>query len=108
MADAGQLVEGKAIAVEIEGRPVALFRIGEEIYALDNVCPHAGARLDQGRVANGVVSCPLHGAKFELATGRCRTPQIGGERPIATHHVRIAGSRIEVALSAMPVTNPSV
>lgn len=49
---------------------VALFREGDQVYALDGICPHAGGPLAQGTVAAGIVTCPWHGWQFEIASGR--------------------------------------
>ena len=103
---ATQLTEHQSIPVEIDGRAVLLVRSGEKIYALDNLCPHSGARLDKGRVQGGVVICPLHGARFDIATGICRTRQLGDIPPIITHAVRIVEGCVEVALAAAPMTAP--
>ncbi len=76
MAEA-HLAEGQAVTMDVDGRPVAVCRSEGRLYAFDNLCPHSGARLGLGRVAKGVVSCPLHGAKFELASGRCLSVAMG-------------------------------
>jgi 3-phenylpropionate/trans-cinnamate dioxygenase ferredoxin subunit len=99
------LAEGQAVAVEIEGRPVVICRSGQRIFAIDNLCSHSGSRLAEGRIAKGVLSCPLHGAKFDLATGACLSVQMG-LADVVTHEVRVADGRIEVALSARPMTKP--
>ena len=91
--------------MEIEGRPVVLFLSGGKVYALDDLCTHAGSRLHGGRVLGEVVACPLHGARFELATGRCRAPQIG-LRSVVTHQVRVVNGQVEVALTAAPMAEP--
>jgi 3-phenylpropionate/trans-cinnamate dioxygenase ferredoxin subunit len=99
------LVEGQGRAAEVEGRPIALFLWEGEVFALDNLCPHSGARLAVGRIARGVLSCPLHGARFELASGQCRTPQMG-LGCVITHEVRVSDGYVEVALAAAPMTEP--
>jgi 3-phenylpropionate/trans-cinnamate dioxygenase ferredoxin subunit len=99
------LMEGQGRAAEVEGRPIALFLWEGEVFALDNLCPHSGARLALGRVAKGVLSCPLHGARFELASGQCRTPQMG-LGCVVTHEVRVSDGYVEVALAAAPMTEP--
>jgi nitrite reductase/ring-hydroxylating ferredoxin subunit len=108
VAAASQLAEGMSVAAEIDGRAILLVRSGEMIHALDNLCPHSGARLDRGRVLNGAVVCPLHGARFDLVSGQCRTPQLGHLNPIVTHAVRIVDGHIEVALAVAPMTAPLV
>jgi 3-phenylpropionate/trans-cinnamate dioxygenase ferredoxin subunit len=100
------LPESRGVAVELHGRAIALWRTGDEVFALDNLCPHFGSRLEDGRVKDGVLACPLHGARFELATGRCRTPALG--RDVVAHAVRVADGQVEVALSPEPVVQPQV
>ena len=56
-------------AVEAEGRQIMLYRHQGRLYALDNVCSHAGGLLSRGTVAGLTVTCPLHGARFSLADG---------------------------------------
>lgn len=101
------LADRKGFAAEIEGRPVVLFREGEAVHALDNLCPHAGARLHQGRVKDGLFVCPMHGARFELETGRCRSPQIS-EQAIVAHAVRVVDGCVEVCLSDRPMAEPAL
>jgi nitrite reductase/ring-hydroxylating ferredoxin subunit len=69
VADA-DLPDGGTIGVEVEGRKVLLHRAGGELYALDDVCSHAGALLSRGQVDGCVVTCPLHGSRFDLRDGR--------------------------------------
>jgi nitrite reductase/ring-hydroxylating ferredoxin subunit len=100
-----ELAEGRTVTAAIEGRPIAISRSGERLYAFDDLCPHSGARLGLGRTAKGVVSCPLHGAKFDLATGVCLSRQMGLP-PVVTHRVRVVEGVIEVELSPTPITQP--
>jgi 3-phenylpropionate/trans-cinnamate dioxygenase ferredoxin subunit len=101
------LPQNQGVAVELDGRAIVLWRVGDQVFALDNLCPHFGSRLDAGRVKDGILACPLHGARFELATGRCRTPALGG-RDVVAHAARIVDGQVEVALSPDPVTQPAV
>ena len=57
--------------VEIQGRPVALFRVGENVHALDSICPHQGGPLHEGGLEGGKVVCPWHGWEFNVANGVC-------------------------------------
>ncbi|HKV90782.1 MAG TPA: Rieske 2Fe-2S domain-containing protein [Thermoplasmata archaeon] len=81
--------EGAAIRVVAAGTPVAVFNVGGTLYAIGAVCTHVGGPLEQGHVASGVVSCPWHGSKFELANGHV----VGGpaQRPVAAFRVRAEG-----------------
>lgn len=68
-------------------------------YALNDRCPHAAARLSGGRLRGGNIMCPLHGARFEPASGRC----LGGPyAPVRTFPVREENGRIIVTLPARP------
>ena len=81
--------EGAAIRVLAGGKPVAVFNVGGKLFAIGAICTHVGGPLDKGHVADGVVTCPLHGSRFELANGHV----VGGpaQRPVAAFHVRAEG-----------------
>lgn len=71
---------------------VAVFRTsGDEVFALDDRCPHKGGPLSEGIVHGGQVTCPLHGLVLDLATGHAEGVE-GGR--VATHAVRVEGGRI--------------
>lgn len=69
IADA-DLPDGGTVGVDVEGRKVLLHRAGDRLYALDDLCSHAGALLSRGQVDGCVVTCPLHGSRFDLRDGR--------------------------------------
>jgi nitrite reductase/ring-hydroxylating ferredoxin subunit len=66
------LPDDSPAGVEVEGRQVLLYRQGDTLYAIDNVCSHAGGLLSRGSVADLTVTCPLHGSQFTLADGCVR------------------------------------
>ena len=67
-------LEGRA--VNISGVDLALFNLGDRFEAIENACPHRGGPLCDGIVSGAVVVCPLHGWRFDLATGMAvRAPQ---------------------------------
>lgn len=67
-------LEGRA--VNISGVDLALFNLGDRFAAIENACPHRGGPLCDGIVSGAVVVCPLHGWRFDLATGMAvRAPQ---------------------------------
>ena len=86
------------LGVEVLGQKIGLYVIDDQVHALEDICPHAYARLSQGFVENGVIECPLHGAQFEIATGKCQT-EIGG-RDLSCFAVRVQDGR--VAIRIMP------
>jgi naphthalene 1,2-dioxygenase system ferredoxin subunit len=57
------------------GFEIAVFRHGNEFFALGNRCPHAGAAMQLGSCDGEVAVCPMHHFKYDLRTGRCRFPK---------------------------------
>lgn len=63
-------LKGKgAISANIDGHTIVLFAYGEQVYAVDNRCPHMGFPLDRGTVRDGILTCHWHHARFDLASG---------------------------------------
>jgi nitrite reductase/ring-hydroxylating ferredoxin subunit len=63
------LPEREPKGVDVEGRKVLLYREGETVHAIDDVCSHAGALLSRGPVVDCVVTCPLHESQFDVRDG---------------------------------------
>ena len=86
--------EGKA-TVKLGGWHVLVARTDDGFHAVNDRCTHQAALISTGRVRRGAVMCPLHGARFELASGRC----IGGTyRDLRTFPLRVLDGTIEVAV----------
>lgn len=96
VAKVADLVDGSGVAVEVAGKSILLCRTRGRVFAVSNQCSHAGEKLERGCVRNGWVSCPLHGARFDLQTGRAMNPP--AVRPIATYPTRISDEWIEVGV----------
>ena len=86
-AQAGKLVEAG-------GQAVALFRVGTEYCAIENVCPHRGGSLADGMFDGREVTCPWHAARFEVRTGAVLCPP--APHGVKTFPVRVMGTDIEV------------
>ena len=52
-----------------DGTPIAVFKLGNKFYAIDNRCPHRGASLGEGKLTGDIISCPWHSWKFSLKNG---------------------------------------
>jgi len=63
--------EGRGKFVEVKGRELALFRRGEEVFAVENSCPHRGGPIAFGDLKGDTVFCPLHAWPFDLRSGKC-------------------------------------
>lgn len=66
-----QLQEGRGRVVFAGTTRVALFKVGPDLHAIKNACPHAGASLGVGQLSGLVVTCPRHDWTFNVATGAC-------------------------------------
>ena len=87
---------GEKKAVDVSGASVLICNSNERLYAVSNICSHAQERLECGRMSRGWIACPVHGARFDLATGRAMNPP--AKEPIATYEVRVVDDWIEVAV----------
>jgi len=85
-----------AFAVEVEDTPVAVVRVGEDVYALRDVCSHAEVALSEGEVYDHTIECWLHGSCFDLRTGKPTNPP--ATQPVPTYRVKIEGDDVFVSL----------
>lgn len=91
-----EVPDGAKKVVTLGGVPVLLCHTEGRIFAVRNECSHAYSTLDCGRMKYGWISCPVHGARFDLETGEPLNPP--ATQPIETFEVRVAGDTIEVAV----------
>ena len=80
----------------VDGRELVICHTRAGVFALDNICTHAHARLSEGRLRATRLVCPLHGASFDVRDGRVLGSP--AEVPLPTHAVRVVAETIEVAL----------
>ncbi|MGJ7491540.1 non-heme iron oxygenase ferredoxin subunit [Variovorax sp. ZT4R33] len=84
------------VAFEGFGKKIAIYRVDDQFYATDNVCPHAYALMTDGFVDGDTIECPLHGATFNIKTGKCLGPP--AESDLATYQVTVVEGNIFVDL----------
>ena len=77
----------KGIRVSIGDDRIAMFRVGDEVYAIGDRCSHAEASLAEGDVYGTDVECPRHGSEFDLKTGE--PLQLPATTPVPTYEVSI-------------------
>ncbi len=95
VADAEALPEGASRTVYFGGDQVALFNVGGQLYAVGNRCSHANGPLAEGAVEGTCVTCPWHGSRFDLASGR---PQGGpAVKPVPTYRLKVEEGEIYLA-----------
>jgi len=82
------LPDDSPVAVEAEGRQIMIYRHRGRLYAIDNICSHAGGLLSRGAVADLTVTCPLHGSRFTLANGCVRRGPASQPQPVLPTRIR--------------------
>jgi 3-phenylpropionate/trans-cinnamate dioxygenase ferredoxin subunit len=87
---------GTAKKVEVDGRAVALVRIGDDVYAIGDVCSHAEVSLSDGEVwcDEKELECPKHGSAFSLVTGVPNT--LPATQPVPVYTARVEGGQVIV------------
>lgn len=94
VAKASGLEPGGHLTVEVDGEPIAVFHIDGKFYAIQDVCTHDGGVLTGGELRGTVITCPRHGAQFDLTTGAVlRMPAV---EPVPTYEVRVEGDDVQV------------
>lgn len=97
-----ELPPGTVKGVRVGEREVLLANVGGNYYAAQDRCPHLGWRLSKGTLEGGVLTCPGHGSRFDLATGQVVRWATGLTRflrpphPLTTYPVKVEGDSILV------------
>ncbi len=69
VAAADEIPTDTGRVVQAGGKVLAVFNVGGNFYAIDNVCTHAGGPLGRGTLAGTVVTCPIHESRFDITSG---------------------------------------
>ena len=96
VAEKKDLPSGKAIAVEVNGKRIALFNVNDQYYAIDDTCTHAGGSLSEGEVKGTTVTCPWHGAEFNITNGEV----LGAPAPEGVKSYKIHLEREDIEIKA--------
>jgi nitrite reductase/ring-hydroxylating ferredoxin subunit len=94
VATTGEVAPGTGKQVEVNGKQIALFNLNGNFYAIDNTCTHRGGPLAEGFVDGEEVTCPWHGAQFNIMTGAVVGPPAAQD--VAKYSVRVRGNDIEI------------
>jgi nitrite reductase/ring-hydroxylating ferredoxin subunit len=82
------LPDDSPAAVVAEGRQIMLYRHGGTLYAIDNICSHAGGLLSRCPVADLTATCPLHGSRFSLTDGSVVRGPANQPQPVLPTRIR--------------------
>jgi nitrite reductase/ring-hydroxylating ferredoxin subunit len=85
---------GSAQGFQIADRRIALFNVDGSFFAIDDECTHEGGPLSEGEVASGCVTCPWHGAEFDLRTGKALA--LPAAEDVRSYKVVVEGDEVSV------------
>jgi 3-phenylpropionate/trans-cinnamate dioxygenase ferredoxin component len=94
VAKTDAIVPGQGKMIEVGGQKIALFNVAGSVYAMDDTCTHRGGPLSEGILDGKQVTCPWHGAIYDVTTGEVLGPP--APKGVARYNVRVEGSDIEV------------
>lgn len=90
------LPKDRGLRVKVGEHVIAMFRVGDDIYAIGDRCSHAEASLAEGEVWDGAVECPRHGSEFDLATGA--PSSLPATTPVPVYEVSVEDGSVFLTL----------
>ena len=96
VATTSDLDEDEAMQIVVEGKEIALINRGGELFALDDICTHAYASMSDGYIEGDCIECPLHGAQFDIKTGKAVTPP--ATEDLASYRIKVEDGDVYVGL----------
>ena len=94
VAKTDEIVPGQGKMIEVGGKKIALFNVEGSFHAIDDTCTHRGGPLSEGSLVGNEVTCPFHGARFDVTTGAVLGPP--APQGVARYNVRVESGDIEV------------
>jgi 3-phenylpropionate/trans-cinnamate dioxygenase ferredoxin component len=96
IAPVGELPSGERLFVEIEGKPLVIFNVAGQFFAIADVCSHDDGPVGEGRLDGYSITCPRHGAQFDIRTGRVL--QMPAVVDIPAYPVRVVDGIIQLGI----------
>jgi len=94
--DADAVPPGEARRVVVGDEEIAIYNVDGELFATSDICSHEEASLSDGELFDHVVECPLHGARFDVRTGRPLS--LPAVYPVRTYPVRVVDGKVQVEI----------
>ena len=103
VAKTTDITNGQMIAVNIEGKEILVINYDGKYFAINGRCPHMGGELVKGKLEGKIITCPRHGAQFDVTTGNCiKGPKIGlmklKTKNEVTYEVKVETDSVKVKL----------
>lgn len=96
VATTDEMESQPAKCIEVDGQKIALFKTEGAFYAVSDTCTHRGGPLSEGDLEGAVVTCPWHGAKFDVKTGAVVGPP--AQTGVKSYLVKVTGTNIDIEL----------
>ena len=96
VASVSEVPPGAVACVHVGGQRIAVCNVGGRFYAVEDVCTHDGASFGQAELDDSEITCPRHGAAFDVTTGA--VTRLPAAIPVRTFTVRTHGDDIEVEM----------
>ena len=96
IAPLSELPNGERLFVEIEGKPVVIFNIAGQLFSIADVCSHDDGPVGEGRLEEFTITCPRHGAQFDVRTGK--VIQMPAVIDIPAYPVRVIDGMIQLGV----------
>lgn len=96
IAPASELPNGERLFVEIEGKPIVIFNIAGQYFSIADVCSHDDGPVGEGTLEGYSITCPRHGAQFDVRTGKVL--QMPAVVDIPAYPVRVAEGMIQLGV----------
>jgi nitrite reductase (NADH) small subunit len=95
VAKLSELQAGQGKMVEVQGKIIGLYKVGDQVYATDGVCLHRGGPVGEGAVNGTTVTCPLHGWQYDVTTGQFKfNPTV----KLNTYPVRLEAGEVKIEI----------
>ena len=96
-ASADELPADDVVGITISGREIAIYKVGDAVYATDNLCTHGNGRLCDGFLEGHEIECPLHQGRFDVRDGKPLCEPV--TEPLRSYPVKLEGRRVFVQIN---------
>jgi 3-phenylpropionate/trans-cinnamate dioxygenase ferredoxin subunit len=96
IAPASELPPGERLFVEIEGKPIVIFNVAGQFFAIADVCSHDDGPVGEGAIDGYNITCPRHGAQFDIRTGK--VVQMPAVVDIPAYPVKVVDAMIQLGV----------
>lgn len=94
--EASELEPGERLFIEIDDKPIIIFNIDSEFFAVDDECTHDNGPLSDGDLEGYHVTCPRHGARFDIRNGKVKS--LPAVKDISTYPIRVTNGILEIGI----------